>query len=335
MVHAAGLLTTVQDLGREGYLAQGLSRGGAVDRLALYDGAALLDQGPDAAALEMAGIGGEFSVTEPVRFALTGAPMRARLDDRPLSWNTSDVLYPGQRLIVEACDRGHFGYLSLAGGLDVLPILDSRSTDLSCGLGRPVRVGDRLPIGPDPRSDAIPCFLPPSGPDRCGGGTVRFVAGPQTDLFPGEVLARFCATEFHRSLKGNRQGVHLSYDGPPFATRDHLASLSAAITPGDIQMTGAGTPVVLLPECQTVGGYPRIGTVVPWDLPLVAQAAPSAPLHFTLISRDEALTARLPPAQRLAALRARVVPQLLEPASTVALLHGQLISGVATDWEDA
>ena len=79
---ACGPGVSVQDLGRTGYLAQGLSRGGAVDGLALHEGAALLGQ-PVGAALEMAGFGGRFRATEPLRIALTGAPMRATIDLGP------------------------------------------------------------------------------------------------------------------------------------------------------------------------------------------------------------------------------------------------------------
>jgi biotin-dependent carboxylase-like uncharacterized protein len=317
---------SVQDLGRPGMAAAGLSRGGAADRLALLEAAALLGLPEPVAGLEMAALGGDFTVTATTRVALSGAPMRAHLDGAPLLWGAAHRVQPGQILSLGAAVAGSYGYLTPAGGIRTPEILGSRAAHLAAGIGAPVRAGDSLPIGADPAAQATPTAL--SVPDRFGGGTLRFLAGPQTALFGRGTLARFQVTAFRRGPVGNRQGVRLDHDGAGFAAGGSADLVSDLIVAGDIQMTGAGVPYVLLAECQTIGGYPRIGTVLPCELPIVAQAQPGAVLRFRLIGLDEADRLTLPDAATLQALRARVRPLRRDPAGIGDLLGYQLISGV-------
>lgn len=324
---SAGPAVTMQDGGRPGYLAFGLSRGGAADRLALAEGAALLGQEAAMAALEMAGFGGTFAVTEPVRIALTGAPMRVALDGVALVWNASHMVLPGQRLSIGAVEAGVYGYLSLGGGIATEPVLGSRAAHLTAGLGQTLAAGDRLALGPD-RGEGVGLALQAGG--HAGGGRVRVLPTAQTAMFSPGDRARFEATTFRRDPVGNRQGVRLS-GGAPFATEGQRSLLSEIVEPGDIQMTGEGVPYVLLAECQTMGGYPRIASVVPDDLPIVAQAAPGDSLRFRFVTLEEALAdyrARRPGGRLNIPLRRL----LRDPREMADLLSYQLISGV-TDGE--
>ena len=325
-VHRAGPQVTVQDLGRPGFLAQGLSRGGAADRLALAEGAALLGQETSCAVLELAGFGGRFEVSEPVRAALTGAPMTAILGDRVVEWNTSFTLHPGEVLDIGAATAGTYGYLSFAGGIDTAPFLGSRAVHLVAGISGVLAAGNVLPIGPDPDPGRAPMRIDPE--PRFTGGDVRIIPGAQTALYDDVTRARFEATEFTRDTRGNRQGVQLAFDGAPFKAEGQRTILSEIIVPGDIQMTGDGIPFVLLPECQTTGGYPRIGSVLPADLPLVAQAMPGTPLRFRLLDIAEARGSHIPEERRFAALADRLEPAVRDPRDMRDLLHYQLISGV-------
>ncbi len=117
----------MQDLGRPGLLAKGLSRGGAADPLALAEGAALLGQRADFAAIEMTGMGGIFEAEgDSLRIALTGAPMQASIDGEPVAWNASHLLHRGQRLSIGAARKGTYGYLHVGGGIATEPFLGSR-----------------------------------------------------------------------------------------------------------------------------------------------------------------------------------------------------------------
>jgi allophanate hydrolase len=170
--------------------------------------------------------------------------------------------------------------------------------------------------------------------ERFRGGEVRLLPVPQTALFGEAERGRFVATEFRRDPKGNRQGVRLSFDGAPFTGAAGLSLVSEVVQPGDVQLTGDGAPYVLLAECQTTGGYPRIGTVLPCDLPRVAQAAPGVALRFRFMSAAEGLAACRNEADILADLRRRRAPLVRAVEDIPNLLGYQLVSGVTAGEEE-
>ena len=320
-------ILSVQDMGRPGHIAEGLSRGGAMDRRALLEAAALLGQRGPSAAIEMAGAGGEFAVEAPTRIAFTGASMLATLDEEPLRWNATHLVRPGQKLRVGGARTGVYGYLVPAGGIATNPGLGSRAAHLNIGIGRTLKAGDRLPIGVDPNPDHASQGLVPDS--RFEGGVIRVLDGPHTGLFADDVLCAFYDTAFRRAARGNRQGIQL--DAEARFTSAHAAGLASdLIGPGDVQMTGDGVPYILMAECQTVGGYPRVGTVLPEDLPIVAQAAPGAILRPKRITLEEALSGLRAEAETLRDLRGRCAPLIRDPATIRDLLSYQLISGVTS-----
>ncbi|MEM8629729.1 MAG: biotin-dependent carboxyltransferase family protein [Pseudomonadota bacterium] len=318
---------TVQDQGRPGYLARGLSRSGAADRLALAEGAALVGNAPDAAAIEMNGIGGAFTAQgSPILIALTGAPMRADLGGAPLAWNTSHTVAPGQTLTIGAATAGTYGYLHVAGGIATDPFLGARSTHMVAGIGGPLSPGQSLPLGAPSRRTEPGMTL--SVENRFQGGVIRVVRSLQTDHFAQAEVGRFANTDFTRDARANRMGVRLTQAGPGFAAEGGLNVLSEVIVSGDIQITGDGTPFVLLPESQTTGGYPRLATVIPADLPRIAQAPPGAAVRFSFVTLDEAVAAERAYRAALAALPGQIHPRLRDPRDIPDLLSYQLIGGV-------
>ena len=324
-LHRCGPGIAVQDMGRPNRLAEGLSRGGAADRLAMLEAAALLGLREPVAALEMAMLGCEISVSEPTRVALTGARMQATLNGQPVDWNSSLMIAPGDRLSIGAAKAGMYGYLMPAGGLTTPPLIGARAAHLTANIGKLLQSGDKLPFAQDPDLDAAPMLLKPE--ERLTGGPLRIMPGPQTGLFEDATCTRFFDTAFTRSRTGNRQGVRLDFDGAPFASgTGDLAS--DIIQAGDVQMTGEGVPYVLLTECQTMGGYPRIGTVIPADLPKIAQATPGADITFTELTVEEADALWRSEQDILKSLKKLVRPLRRDPHDIPDLLSYQLIGGV-------
>lgn len=326
IVHRVGPGVTIQDTGRSGYLAQGLSRGGAADMLALAEGAALLYQNACLAALEIAGSFLSVETTRPVRIALTGASMRAVCDGVELQWHASHSV-PAGALLELSASSGGYSYLHLGGGVDAALTLGARSAHLSAGLGQMLEAGNRLPIGSDEGRQVGMTLVPLA---RFDGGLLRLVETPQTRLFPEEDLKRFKKTTFQKDVRGNRMGQKLICDGAGFEVESGLHILSETIVPGDIQITGDGAPFVLLSECQTTGGYPRIGTVLPCDLPRVVQARAGAALRFEFVTLDEAVTLERAEAKRRAELSGAVRPLIRDPHDIPDLLTYQLVGGVTS-----
>ncbi|MEP1588164.1 MAG: biotin-dependent carboxyltransferase family protein [Tateyamaria sp.] len=317
----------VQDLGRPGYLAKGLTRGGAADLRAVHEGAALLRQTADHAVLEMVGTGGTFESNEDLRIALTGAVMTAQIDGATLAWNASHALPKGSTLTIGPTRSGTYGYLHVGGGFDTDNALNSRAAHLSCGLGALLQKGDVLPVGQDKGTNVGMTIATDA---RLTGGTVRIVPSMQTLDFDADVRNRFEDTTFRRDPRANRQGVRMDSDGEGFSNPKALSIVSEVIVPGDIQVTGDGTPFVLLAECQTTGGYPRIGTVLPCDLPRVAQAPAGAALRFQFVSLEDGAAIQARANTELRKLSGAVTPLVRDPADIQDLLSYQLVGGVVS-----
>ncbi|MBA3415235.1 MAG: 5-oxoprolinase/urea amidolyase family protein, partial [Chloroflexia bacterium] len=291
---------TVQDLGRPGQMRHGVSPGGALDRGALILGNRLCGNDPGAAGLEITLTGPRLRFTAPAVVALTGADLGATLDALPAPiWQPVAVLAGAELVFPPAAKgRGARAYLCVAGGIAVPTVLGSLSTDLAAGLGgvngRALRSGDRLTLG---RSSAATATLtgrrlvapPPPYDDEV---TIRVILGPQRDRFTKKGVAAFLSGPYTVSPKGDRMGVRLT-GGPPIAHRRGSDLISEGIVPGSIQVPGDGQPIALLAACQTMGGYPKIATVIDADLDLLCQIRPGGQIRFAAVEPAAARTARL------------------------------------------
>ncbi|MDC0343629.1 urea amidolyase [bacterium] len=325
--HSVGPGVSIQDLGRSGTLAFGLSRGGAADRMAIFEGAALLGQSPEHAAIEMSGMGGVFEATEDMRIALTGAPMKADIDGTRLTWNASHLLQAGARLTLGSVIKGSYGYLHLGGGVAEPMRLGAQSAHLAAGLGGALGQGAQIAIGADRGTHTGMTVAVTS---RFDGGEVRVTPSLQTAYFPQNTLDRFENTQFTRDARGNRMGVKMTSKGQGFLVEGGLVVLSEIIVPGDIQVTGDGTPFVLIAESQTTGGYPRIATVLPTDLARVAQAGVGAQIRFRFVPVEEAVEIHRRDMADIHALPKRIQPLVRDPYTIANLSEFQLISGVTS-----
>ena len=330
IVRSIGPAAAIQDLGRPGFMSVGLTRGGASDPTALHEGAALLRQAPSSAVLEMAGMGGVFEASTKIRIALTGAVMDASIDGVSVQLNASHSVSAGSILKIGAMRQGNFGYLHVGGGFNTPSYLGTRGCHLSAGLGRLIQAGDQLPIGEDKGKDAG-CHLVPE--QRLDGGKIRFVRSMQSNKFDDATMTRFTKTKFRRDPRGNRQGIRMDFVGESFQSGGQLNIVSEVTIAGDIQITGDGTPFVLMHECQTTGGYPRIGTILPCDLNKVAQAPVGSLLRFELLTLEEGSAVQARANAVLSGLRKSVKPLVRDVSSIQDLLSYQLISGAisATD----
>lgn len=308
----AGPLSTVQDLGRRGTRHLVVAQGGALDSLALEVGNRLVGNRPDAAAVEITFGPAAFRFARATRIAITGTEFGATLDDRAVhSWWSLPV-EAGQTLTLPVAKRGMRGYLCVAGGVDVLPILGSRSTDLASrfgGLGgRALRDGDRLPVGVAPvgagclapgapefgvKAPAWCAFARVDEPPRRQRAAhapwampVRVLPGPDYASFAADSQQAFWDEEWLVTANSNRMGYRLA--GIELMRERPVELLSHAVLPGTIQVPPNGQPIVLMNDAQTTGGYPKIGTVIRADLWKLAQARLNLPIRFVRATPDVA-----------------------------------------------
>ena len=283
----AGMQTTVQDLGRRGHRVAGVPLSGAMDPVALRVANSLVGNAEDLAALEFVLLGPTVEFTEDALVAIGGAEVEGVRSWRPLKFRA------GERLVTGACQRGCRGYLAVAGGFDVPLVLGSPSTYLRGGWGgfegRALRDGDRLPMGaaslhvsalPTPRYawQIDPRILP----DYSRGPRIRATRARGATTAGAEVFQ----SEYTVTAQSDRMGLRLRSPVPLTAGAGN--ALSAAVTPGTVQVPPDGQPVVLMADAQTIGGYPPAAHVICVDLPLMAQLRPGDRLRFTEVTLEEA-----------------------------------------------
>lgn len=329
-----GFGTTIQDRGRRGHRHEGIPQSGWLDAsLAAAANALVGNQGSEA-VLELRGMGTELRVqTGPVRLALAGAIAAKwlRADGKHITlpaWQSA-TLQVGDRLQLGTAESG-CAYLAIAGGYRLPQQLGSRSSYWRAGLqgvqGRALRPGDLLPCGgwnsPDPRESrsATPWTLP--------DGPIRVILGPQQDHFGPEAIATLLGQDWETTPEQDRMGMRLRGNALSHVDAAAADIVSDAVTPGAIQVPANGLPIVLLADSQTVGGYPKIATVISADLPRLAHLKPGTHLRFQAVSLAEArlaLQAQLSDWERWLATREAFVPAGFIDLD--ALYSNNLISG--------
>jgi antagonist of KipI len=264
----AGLLTTVQDLGRAGFGRFGVSVSGAMDRLALVVANRLVGNPDGAAALELTASGPEVEILADLAFALAGANLSPTLDDEPIENWCAHRAGAGSVLAFGPRRQGARCYLAVAGGIAVPQVFGSAATDLGAAIGgldgRPLRAGDELQVGSVPvghEGHLHPALLGVWADPF----TLRFV--PEEE--PPCELAAFTGVAWRVSPQSDRTGYRL--DGPALEVQAAATMVSEGIAPGTIQLPPDGRPIVLMADRQTVGGYPRLGAVIAADLPKAGQ----------------------------------------------------------------
>ena len=272
-VVGTGLLTTVQDAGRPGQGALGIGRSGAADRASYALANRLVGNPEDAAALEVTFGGLVLRAQSDVLVVTTGArcagpwphlaPMRVRA---------------GDELRLGPPATGLRTYVAVRGGLDVAPVLGSRSTDLLSGLGPPVvRAGDLLPVGttlqPMPSVDLAPVREPAEGEV-----VLNVCPGPRRDWFPDYAWAALTGSAWTVTGQSDRVGLRL--DGPALARERDGELPSEGMVRGAVQVPPSGQPVLFLADHPVTGGYPVIGCVQDDDVDLAAQLRPGQSLRL-------------------------------------------------------
>ncbi|WP_342607476.1 biotin-dependent carboxyltransferase family protein [Vibrio tritonius] len=291
---SSGPLSLIQDLGRQGHQHIGVSPGGPMDEHAFLWANRLVGNQPNAPQIEITM--GQFRAcfTKPTTFALTGADMGARLNDKPLTpWqsyhaNTNDVL------VLRGARFGTRAYLAVAGGFTVPTILNSATTVVRDQLGGLDRHGAALQNGDEidyPTCDARslhqvpPEFIPHYSQDV----VIDMIGSYQYEWFAPEQRARFFQSDYTVTTNCDRMGYRLSGDA---ITCRQQNLISEGIALGAIQIPADGQPIVLMRDRQTIGGYPKMGCVTTKDLSKLAQCQPGTRVRFVETTLEKATQQR-------------------------------------------
>ena len=306
IVTRAGFLTSVQDLGRTGFREFGVSSSGALDPFALRVANLLVNNDEGAAGLEVTLGGLQLRLNDERIVAWCGGEFEVEIGSQSLPAGHVALLQAGDELKFRPPQTGCRAWLAISGGVDVPIVLGSRSTDLRANFGgfdgRALRDGDVIPLGPRPGSSAfakatadmpIPAkvisswtaphdWVSPEKPNPI----LRFLRGIDWTRFSASTLQRLTSEPFTVSPDSDRMGVRLT--GPELPRADNVDLISEAVAPGTVQVPPSGQPILLLGDCQTIGGYPKIAHVITVDLGIAAQVRAGDRVSFSEVSLGDA-----------------------------------------------
>ena len=302
-IERPGMFTTVQDLGRYSYRHYGVPVSGALDKLSMVYANVLVGNKPNEAVLEVIGGGFKAKVLTDTIVAVTGAEAPILLNGSEVRSWTPIRVSKGDVIEIGLAVKGFIIYIGVFGGIDVPLIMDSRSTYTRArfgGLdGRTLKVGDIIHTKKPSRSVneqwsiiqdlVVPKDIMPYMPSIGDIVEIRVTRGQHEELFTEESYKTFYSSTYIVTPQSDRMGYRL--DGPAIKLAKELKGgrvISLATPIGSIQIPPDGKPIILLPDCQTTGGYAIIATVIPLDVDKVAQCKPGVKLKFKEISISEA-----------------------------------------------
>jgi KipI family sensor histidine kinase inhibitor len=295
-IQRAGFLSSVQDLGRTGFREFGVSTSGALDPFALRVANLLVGNYEGAAGLEITLGGLQLRFNDERIVAWCGGEFDVEIGSQQLPAGHVARLQAGDELKFRRPQIGCRAWMAVSGGVDVPVVLGSRSTDLRANFGgfegRTLRDGDAIPLGKWPGSPTpatiISSWTAPHdwvSPPR-HDPILRFVRGMDWVRFNASTLQRFTSESFAVSPDSDRMGARLT--GPELRPTNHAELISEAVAPGTIQVPPSGQPILLLGDCQTIGGYPKIAQVITVDLSVAAQLRAGDHVRFSEVSLTNA-----------------------------------------------
>src|SRR5438093_6307434 len=297
IVTRAGFLTSVQELGRTGFRQFGISTSGALDPFALRVANLLVGNDEGAAVLEITLGGLQLRLNDERIVAWCGGEFEVQIGSRSLPAGHVARSQAGDELKFRPSQVGCRAWLAISGGIDVPIVLGSRSTDLRANFGgfegRTLSDGDVIPLGICRRSKTAATagisswtaphdWVSPAKRDPI----LRFVPGCDWNRFDASTLQRLTSKEFTVSPDSDRMGVR--FDSPELQREDNVDLTSEAVAPGTIQVPPSGKPILLLGDCQTIGGYPKIAHVSTRDLGMAAQLRAGDHVRFCEVSLSDA-----------------------------------------------
>ncbi|RFU70290.1 biotin-dependent carboxyltransferase [Peribacillus saganii] len=292
-IEKAGVLTTVQDLGRHSYQVFGVSACGGMDTLALRLANILVGNNEGDAVLEATIIGPHITFLREGVIAITGGSFSVYLNGKPVPMWKSLLVTEGDELTFDSCKYGCRAYIAFAGGIDVPMVMGSRSTFIRGNYGgfegRALKKGDLIQIGHsrfDYRRVSGRKFKSGDVPDYKTARPVRIVLGPHNNKFTNEAIQTLVSNHYNVSNNSDRMGYRL--EGKPLQHVNKADIISEFITPGVIQVPANGQPIVHMSDAGTSGGYTVVGVIISVDLPYMAQKKPGDQIEFEVIGVEEA-----------------------------------------------
>lgn len=285
-----GFFTTVQDLGRYGYLKYGVPISGAMDMFSLIAANMLVANNPNDACLEITLIGPELQALADTHIAITGGRISVKINGRNAPMWQTLIVNKGDIISFGKVESGCRSYLSIRGGINTPTVLGSRSTYVRGKFGgiegRQLKAGDVIDGFNVSLLDATYKLPENLVPNFTESFTVHVVLGPQADMFTKRGIETFLSSYYKVTVESDRMGYRL--EGPAIEHKERTEIVSDALLPGVVQVPKNGKPIIIMRDAQTTGGYPKIAVATTPDLDRLGQAKPNDTIRFSEITLKEA-----------------------------------------------
>ena len=303
------MLTTVQDLGRNGYQSQGFSVAGVMDVRSFKIANLLLDNPENEAVLEFTLIGPTLQFTSDTIIAITGGDFQPTVNGEPAPMYTALYMKRGDILKFGSARTGSRGYIAFSSYLDIPVVMGSRCTNLKSKIGgyKGRKLKDEDYIGFRIKRRYLPYFLSRKlDLDEFDEEevTLRVVMGPQDDMLTKQGIHTLLSETYTVTSDFDRMGCRL--EGPFIASKNGSDIISDGIAFGSIQVPAHGKPIVLLADRQTTGGYAKIATVASVDIPKLVQRKTDHKIRFQAITVEEAQKLYLEEEEQYVAMRSQI-----------------------------
>ena len=290
-----GTFTTVQDLGRTGFLRYGVPESGALDKYSLRCANLLLGNDEGMAGLEATLFGPSLKFNREVNISICGGDLGPMLDGDPIN-NWEVVNIPAiSELSFQGLVQGARAYIAFEGGISeqcISLILGSMSTYCQGGFGgfkgRALVQGDTFEINDSVHGSnlAQKKVEPIKFPEKV---ELRILMGPQDDMFVEDAIKLLAESEIKGTGDADRMGIRC--EGPVLQHSGPADLISDGTVFGAIQVPSSGMPIILLADRGTTGGYPKIATVISADHTKLAQLIPGDTIVFKPVSLETAIDA--------------------------------------------
>ena len=289
IVQNPGIYSSVQDQGRSGWAKYGVPSGGVFDQVSSRLVNWLVGNPADASTIETTGAGFEFVTEGEGTIAITGGSGDWLINEEVLEMNVSIPLSGKNHFKLRSVNHGFRSYIGINGLMDLPDWLDSKSPLKASNTFIPhssfLRKGNDIIITSEQPFEhrRLPEELEYHFTER---QVIRFIPGPEYDLFGEDLIKTFSESTYRLSPISNRMGLRL--EGTALDITSISEMISSGILPGTIQINNKGLPMVLGPDAQTIGGYPRLGVVARIDFSRLSQLRPGDTISFKEVSLEDA-----------------------------------------------
>jgi len=288
IVKRAGLLSLIQDEGRFGAFNLGLTNGGPIDKLAFHWANRLCSNELNVSVIEVS-VGGLALIAQiDTVIAVTGAKMPLTINGQVKELWRSYKVKAGDLIELGFTNVGVRSYVAVAGGFNITPVFGSSSTVCREGIGglkgTKLVVNDILPCTYQAKAKLVK-LLEKDQPKYCNEVILRIIPSYQQHHFSSHQQKLFLSSEYNVGKSYDRMGYRLKGQK---ITCDIDGILSEGICLGAVQIPNDGQPIVLMNDRQTIGGYPKIGSVISLDTAKLGQLAQGGKVRFEAISMEKA-----------------------------------------------